>query len=74
MGQFRLTVNGNARDWPARLGLGAGDVVDITPGSAGNYGYLRFDRELDVPPLLGSRSTNVAVGLGGLQGQGTAGR
>jgi biotin-dependent carboxylase-like uncharacterized protein len=68
-GMFTLTVNGNAREWPARLGLAAGDRVAITPGPAGNYGYLRFDREIDVAPVLGSRATNLTVGLGGYKGR-----
>jgi len=68
-GHFALSVNGNSREWPARIGLDAGDVVDITPGPSGNYGYLRFDREIDVPVLLGSRSTNLTVGLGGFKGR-----
>jgi len=68
-GAFSLTVNGNRREWPARLGLDAGDRVEIAPGPAGNYGYLRFDREIDAPLLLGSRSTNLAVGLGGHKGR-----
>jgi len=68
-GHFQLAVNGEARAWGSELQLRAGDVVDITPGAAGNYGYLRFEREIDVPLLLGSRSTNVAVGLGGFKGR-----
>ena len=68
-GQFSLAVNGNAREWPAQLRLDESDEVEITPGPAGNYGYLRFDREIDVPPLLGSCSTNLTVGLGGVKGR-----
>lgn len=68
-GSFAVNVNGHQRDWPARLGLAAGDVVEITPGGGGNYGYLRFDREIDVPAVLGSRSTNLVVGLGGFEGR-----
>lgn len=68
-GQFSLSVNGNPREWPAQLGLDEGDEVEITPGPAGNYGYLRFDREIDFPPLLGSWSTNLTVGLGGFKGR-----
>jgi len=68
-GTFGLSVNGKARDWPGRLALEAGDVVEVTPGPAGNYGYLRFDREIEVPPLLGSRATNLTVGLGGFKGR-----
>jgi biotin-dependent carboxylase-like uncharacterized protein len=68
-GAFQVTVNGHRREWPARLGLDTGDVVEITPGPAGNYGYLRFDRELALAPVLGSWSTNLAVGLGGYKGR-----
>lgn len=68
-GRFSLLVNGDAREWPAKLDLLAGDRVSIAPGTAGNYGYVRFEREFDVAPVLGSRSTNVAVGLGGYKGR-----
>jgi biotin-dependent carboxylase-like uncharacterized protein len=68
-GSFRLSHNGKAVDWPARLTLKDGDVVEIAPGPAGNYGYLRFDHEIEVPLLLGSRSTNVVAALGGFEGR-----
>jgi len=68
-GHFSLAINGKAREWPAQLRLDEGDEVEITPGPAGNYGYLRFDREIDVPPVLGSRATNLTVGLGGYKGR-----
>lgn len=48
--------------------LAAGDHVELPP-AAGNYSYVRFDREVDVAPVLGSRSTNVTVGLGGYKGR-----
>jgi 5-oxoprolinase (ATP-hydrolysing) subunit C len=48
--------------------LKAGDRVDLPPAT-GNYGYVRFDREMDIAPILGSRSTNVTVGLGGYKGR-----
>jgi biotin-dependent carboxylase-like uncharacterized protein len=68
-GDFRLTVNGKARSWPGKAALKAGDRVEVTPGKAGNYGYLRFDREIDVPLVMGSRSTNLVVRLGGFEGR-----
>ena len=68
-GSFTLTQNGSPLDWPARLTLRDGDIVEIAPGPAGNYGYLRFDHEIEVPLLLGSRSTNLVAGLGGLEGR-----
>lgn len=68
-GSFSLSVNGHPREWPAAVGLSAGDRVEISPGAAGNYGYLRFDGEIDVPKVMGSRATNLTVGLGGLEGR-----
>jgi len=68
-GAFHLRVNGAARDWPAFVPLQPGDRIEITPGPAGNYGYARFDREIDVAPVLGSRATNLIAGLGGLAGR-----
>lgn len=68
-GRFLAEVNGTAQLWPLRTELQAGDRLDIRPGPDGNYGYLRFDREIEVPPVLGSRSTNTVVGLGGIAGR-----
>jgi biotin-dependent carboxylase-like uncharacterized protein len=68
-GSFRPAVNGAALDWPGTAQLVSGDRLEILPGPAGNYGYLRFDREIDVPQVLGSRSTNLTVQLGGLDGR-----
>lgn len=53
---------------PEPRDLGRGDRIEVPP-AAGNYGYVRFDREIDVAPVLGSRSTNVTVGLGGYKGR-----
>jgi 5-oxoprolinase (ATP-hydrolysing) subunit C len=69
-GGFRLAVNGDEKGWPARIVLKEGDAVEITPAAWGNYGYLRFDRELELPELMGSLSTNSVAGLGGLDGRG----
>lgn len=68
-GDFTLQRNGKVAAWPARVVLKTGDSVEITPGSAGNYGYLRFDRELEVPLLMGSRAANSVAALGGYEGR-----
>ncbi len=68
-GGFRLLVNGTTLSWRTRVELEPGDLVEIRPAGAGNYGYVRFERELEVAPVLGSRSTNVTVGLGGFRGR-----
>jgi biotin-dependent carboxylase-like uncharacterized protein len=68
-GEFSLTINGIARKWPVTLELRDGDTVDIAPGPSGNYGYVRFDKTIDVPAILGSRATNLVCGLGGHEGR-----
>lgn len=65
-GDYALTVNGEAVAWPARLVLRAGDEVAVRPGAWGNWGYLRFGQQIDVPAVLGSRATNSIAGLGRL--------
>lgn len=68
-GAFSVAVNGASQDWPGGAWLGAGDRVSITPGAAGNYGYLRFGAVLDLPMVLGSQSTSTRARLGGLEGR-----
>jgi biotin-dependent carboxylase-like uncharacterized protein len=68
-GAFELSIDGEAKSWPARALLSAGSVIDIRPGPAGNYGYLRFDREIDMPLVMGSRGTSSIAGIGGLDGR-----
>jgi biotin-dependent carboxylase-like uncharacterized protein len=68
-GDFSLRRNGEKLEWPARMSLKDGDVIDITPGTAGNYGYLRISHEIDVPVLLGSRSTSLVSRLSGFEGR-----
>lgn len=68
-GHFALAINGRARRWPAEANLKAGDSVTVTPGSGGNYGYVRFSGDIDVPLVIGSRATNTIAGLGGLGGR-----
>jgi biotin-dependent carboxylase-like uncharacterized protein len=68
-GAFELSIDGEAKSWPARALLQAGAVVDIRPGLKGNYGYLRFDRQIEVPLVMGSRATSSIAGIGGLEGR-----
>lgn len=63
-GDYALAVNGQSVAWPARAVLKAGDTVEVRSGAWGNWGYLRFSREIDVPLVLGSRSANSIAGLG----------
>lgn len=68
-GQFALTLNGEPREWPSAFVLSDGDVIDIATGPWGNYGYVRFGKQINCAPVMGSRSTNAVVGLGGYRGR-----
>jgi 5-oxoprolinase (ATP-hydrolysing) subunit C len=68
-GCFELKINGKSKRWPVQVTLKPGDNVVITPGSAGNYGYVRFGGDLDVPLVIGSRATSTVAALGGFQGR-----
>ncbi|WP_051332175.1 5-oxoprolinase subunit C family protein [Cucumibacter marinus] len=64
-GDFKILINGQQRGWPGLHQLEDGDRVEITTGQSGLYGYARFDREIDIEPVMGSRSANLMAGLGG---------
>jgi allophanate hydrolase len=68
-GSFKLKINGKRSDWPSTTELQAGDLVAITPGSAGNYGYLRFGTDMAIEPVLRSMSTSSRARIGGLDGR-----
>lgn len=67
-GLFVVSVNGQRRDWPGATRLTAGDRLSISAGTGGNYGYLRFGGEIDVPAVMGSRATSMRARIGGLDG------
>jgi biotin-dependent carboxylase-like uncharacterized protein len=64
-----LTVNGAEAPRWATIRLKAGDVVKLGPARAGVRSYIAFAGGLDVPLVLGSRSTYLRGRLGGLDGR-----
>ncbi|WP_417308546.1 biotin-dependent carboxyltransferase family protein [Devosia sp.] len=68
-GDFAIAINGKARRWPLRAALKAGDVLQITPGRWGNFGYLRFNRTLELTPVMESLATNSIAAIGGVDGR-----
>lgn len=68
-GDFVAKVNGKKQDWPGAAKLKAGDVLSVTPGRWGNYGYLRFDANLAIAPVMGSIATSSRARLGGPAGR-----
>ena len=64
-----VTVNGAEAPRWATIALNAGDVVKLGPARAGVRSYVAFSGGLDVPLVLGSRSTYVRGRMGGLEGR-----
>jgi 5-oxoprolinase (ATP-hydrolysing) subunit C len=52
-----------------RIPVRAGQTLDITAARAGIHAYVCVSGGIDVPPVLGSRSTDLQAGLGGLDGR-----
>lgn len=69
-GIFAVRVDGEALGWPGYAELGRGQRLEITPGPAGNFGYVRFGGALELAGTLGSRATSTRARLGGLEGRG----
>ncbi len=67
-------VNGEARDNWASFAVKKGDVLSFDFLKAGARAYLAVSGGIDVPVVLGSRSTYPLGALGGLQGQAAPGR
>jgi antagonist of KipI len=64
-----VTINeAPAAAWTT-LTLSAGDVVKIGPARAGVRGYVALAGGIEVPAVLGSRSTYLRGRLGGLEGR-----
>ena len=68
-GDFKLALNGKRQAWPGHADLATGDVVAVTPGRWGNYGYLRFGGDIVAQPVMGSIATSSRARLGGLNGR-----
>ena len=64
-----VTVNGKAAETFRTIRLAAGDVVKLGTAKRGVRAYLAFSGGLDVPLMLGSRSTYMRGRLGGHDGR-----
>ncbi|MGH7389588.1 MAG: biotin-dependent carboxyltransferase family protein, partial [Candidatus Rokuibacteriota bacterium] len=64
-----VTVNGQPAPRWTTIVLRAGDTVRLGPPRAGVRSYVAFSGGLDVPVVLGSRSTYLRGRLGGLDGR-----
>jgi antagonist of KipI len=64
-----LSVNGHDAPGWATIAVKPGDTVKLGPARTGVRSYIGFSGGLDVPLVLGSRSTYLRGRVGGLQGR-----
>ena len=64
-----VIINGDAQLMGRPLPVPAGAQIEVRPSSAGTYTYMAVAGGINVVPTLGSRSTVIREGLGGLDGQ-----
>ena len=46
-----------------------GDILEFAGCRTGSRGYIAFSSYLDIPVVMGSRSTNIKCGIGGFKGR-----
>ena len=68
-GGFRWTRNDQALPPAARVTLRPGETLRARAGAWGQWSYLAMPGGIDVPPVMGSRSTHARSRLGGLEGR-----
>ncbi len=68
-GDFGIEVEGKKYPADKAVHIPAGSTVRITTGKAGLYGSLAVGGGLDIPEVMGSRSTNLRCGIGGYKGR-----
>lgn len=64
-----IKVNGEPQSQWTRIGIEAGDEVSFGPIQGGTRFYIAVRGGVDVPKVLGSRSTYVLGGIGGHEGR-----
>jgi biotin-dependent carboxylase-like uncharacterized protein len=68
----QVAINGEDAEQHETLHLAAGDTISIGRVWAGCRIYLAVSAEIAVAPVLGSQSTLIAAGLGGIEGRALA--
>ncbi len=68
-GDFTPTINGEPVDMYKALYVNRGDVLKFNSARTGSRGYVAFGSYLDIPVVMGSRSTNLKSRQGGFKGR-----
>ncbi|MBU3839872.1 MAG: biotin-dependent carboxyltransferase family protein [Candidatus Ruminococcus intestinipullorum] len=68
-GDFQPAVNGEPVSMYTALYMNKGDILEFKGCRTGSRGYIAFSSYLDVPVVMGSRSTNIKCQIGGFKGR-----
>ena len=68
-GDFDPKVNGDPVPMYQAVEVHKGDELEMGFCKSGTWGYIAFAGGLDVPMVMGSRSTDLKCGFGGLEGR-----
>lgn len=68
-GDFLPKINKEPVPMYTAIFVHKGDVLEFGGCRTGSRGYIAFSSYLDVPVVMGSRSTNMKCGIGGLKGR-----
>ena len=68
-GDFVPKVNKAPVNMYTALYMNKGDILEFGGCRSGSRGYIAFSSYLDIPVVMGSRSTNMKCGIGGLKGR-----
>ncbi|MCL2077781.1 MAG: biotin-dependent carboxyltransferase family protein [Oscillospiraceae bacterium] len=68
-GDFQPMVNKKPIKMYTAVYMNKGDILEFAGCKTGCRGYIAFSSYLNVPMIMGSRSTNIKCGIGGFKGR-----
>ena len=68
-GDFEPHINKEPAPMYTAIYMNRGDILEFKGAKTGSWGYIAFSSYLDVPVVMGSRSTNIKCGIGGFKGR-----
>ncbi len=68
-GDFQPMINKEPAKMYTALYMQKGDILEFAGCKTGSRGYIAFSSYLDIPVVMGSRSTNIKCSIGGLKGR-----
>lgn len=68
-GDFQPVINGSPAPMYTAIYMNKGDILKFSSARTGSRGYIAFSSYLDIPVVMGSRSTNIRSSVGGFKGR-----